>query len=154
VVLGLLLLGACASQPPARPIPVEPEERGPVVVEDTRSPLEIALARADESSDLDVKARYLVQAATLLQDDGDVDGALDLLDNIDPSRIRPVRRAAVWLLQAELLQGKGESDRVLTLLRADRFPLGEVDEVALQRYHRQRALAFSAQERANDAVNE
>jgi len=149
--MALMLLGSCASSPPPRA--PEPEREVPEVVE-TRSELEIALARANETSDPDGKARYWVQAAGLLREEDRYDEALALLERVELNRIGAVRRAAVLLLRAELLQKQDDPEAVLDLLRSDRFPLSEVDAAALERYHTQRALALSKLDRSLDAINE
>jgi hypothetical protein len=154
VLVGLLLLAACTTPPPPR---VEPKPEKPDITEvvQPRSEVEMLLARADEESAPDTKARYLVQAAMLLKDQGMLEDAATLLEDINVAALPPVRRAEVLLLEAELLPQDGDTaEATLALLRPDNFPVTDVDAAALTRYHTRRALALSEQGRALDAINE
>jgi outer membrane PBP1 activator LpoA protein len=154
VLVGLLLLGACASPPPQRKQP-ELERPDAAEVITPRSEVEVLLAQADEETEPDAKARYLVRAAALLMEQGMHNEARALLADLALPDLSAPRRATVLLLQAELLPQDGDAaEKALALLRPDNFPLAEVDAAALMRYHTQRADALSTLGRALDAINE
>src|SRR5690606_22872934 len=65
----VLLLAACASAPPSQPLPEPVPEPGVEVA--PQSEVELLLDRAAALSDADQQARLLVQAATLLHEQGE-----------------------------------------------------------------------------------
>jgi len=151
----LLLLAACASAPPSRPLP-QPEPVPEVGVETTpQSEVEMLLERAAAQPDADQRARYLVQAGTLLREQDNRTEALAVLASVDTDRLPPVRLAAVRLLQAELLMEDGAAEESLALLQPAQFPpLEGLDSAAHARFYRQRALAFEALNAPLDSLNE
>jgi outer membrane PBP1 activator LpoA protein len=154
VLVGILLLSACGTPPPVREEPrLERPDTAEVV--EPRSEVEVLLAQADEETEPDPKARYLVRAAALLKDQGMLEEARALLEDLDLEELTAPRRATVLLLQAELLPQDGNAaDGTLALLRPDNFPVADVDAAAMARYHAQRAAALSTLGRALDSINE
>jgi outer membrane PBP1 activator LpoA protein len=154
-LLGMLLLGACGTPPPAREAPPPDGRPDLTATIEPRNEVEVLLAQADAETEPDARARYLVRAATLLRDQGLPGEARDLLEDLDLEELTAPRRAAVLLLQAELLPRDGDAaDRTLALLRPDNFPVADVDAAAMTRYHAQRAAALSTLGRAPEAINE
>jgi uncharacterized protein len=91
----------------------------------------------------------LLQAATLLRDQGNLAGAADALTKIFPAALNPALNAEVAVLQAELAMARSLPKEALSALQVSGLPPTESLAPALQiRFHQVRAAA----QEANGAV--
>lgn len=152
VVIALLLVAGCGSTtPPAR-------TRQPTVVEtDTsaeQSPVDDLLARA-AGADAVEAARYFLEAARYLWDEGDVAGAEEILSFIQTDALDPIRMEGIRLLQAEVAAARDNQVRVAELLTVENFPtLERLSDEQRIRFVDLRATALAARGDFEEAITE
>jgi uncharacterized protein len=102
------------------------------------------LQQASTVSALDA-APLLLQAATLLSDQGDLAGSLTALDRINAAALTPTMRTDVALLKATVAMSRNLPREALTLLQVNNLPAPEsMSPPQRVRYHEIRATAQAA----------